>query len=329
MTVPRIRSTSGPLTVQFTSDGSVVYGGFALQVNCERAPLCRTVTDVEVSHIAGASAFVSWSLVGMTADPSGFVVTLNNRTDSTAGPVTFETTDNYYFLSGLEEGTEYSVSVASICGTDTLRGDTLDFTTRCLVGGTTIASGTGTSQTTGVPVNSSWGNTFCQSIYTVADLNAMGLSAGPINGITYTWSSAGSYNKDIVIFMGQTTNSVFSSFSPLTGSMTQVYSGTRTTADVGTIEYYFTTPFVWDGVSNIVVSSFVNQPSGVSHSSSGFYGYSTNCGSTRTIYGYKDGTAYTMSNLTTNSSTSTSSYRPNIQFIKPCDTTATCKGKDG
>ena len=324
MTVPRIRSTSGPLTVQFTSDGSVVYGGFALQVNCERAPLCRTVTDVEVSHIAGASAFVSWSLVGLTADPSGFVVTLNNRTDSTAGPVTFETTDNYYFLSGLEEGTEYSVSVASICGTDTLRGDTLDFTTRCLVGGTTIASGTGTSQTTGVPVNSSWGNTFCQSIYTVADLNAMGLSAGPINGITYTWSSAGSYNKDIVIFMGQTTNSVFSSFSPLTGSMTQVYSGTRTTADVGTIEYYFTTPFVWDGVSNIVVSSFVNQPSGVSHSSSGFYGYSTNCGSTRTIYGYKDGTAYTMSNLTTNSSTSTSSYRPNIQFIKPCDTTATC-----
>ena len=59
----------------------------------------------------------------------------------------------------------------------------------------------------------------------------------------------------------------FSSYAPLTGSMTQVYSGPRTTADVGTIEYYFTTPFVWDGVSNIVLSSFVNHPAGVSHSS--------------------------------------------------------------
>ena len=65
----------------------------------------------------------------------------------------------------------------------------------------------------------------------------MGLTPGPINGITYTWSSAGSYNKDLVIFLGTTANSTFSSFSPLTGSMTQVYSGQRTTSDVGTIEY--------------------------------------------------------------------------------------------
>lgn len=323
-TVPSIRSNSGPLTIQFTSDISVVNSGFALNVSCVRAPLCRTIADVEVTNIAGSSALLSWSLIGNTTMPSGFVVTLVNNSDPTAAPVTDFTTDPYYFFSGLAEMTSYTANVRSICGTDTIEGDTVSFSTRCLVGGTTNPSGTGTLQTSGIPVYSGWGNSFCQSIYTAAELTAMGLTAGPINGVTYTWSTAGSYDKEIVIFMGQTSNSTFSSYAPLTGSMTQVYSGPRTTADVGTIEYYFTTPFVWDGVSNIVLSSFINQPAGASHVSSGFYGYSTSCGYTRSIYSYKDGTAFTMSNLNTYSNSSTSTSRPNVQFIKPCDTTATC-----
>lgn len=323
-TVPSIRSNSGPLTIQFTSDGSVVNSGFALHVSCGRAPLCRTIDEVEVTHIAGASALMSWTLRGSTAQPSGYVVTLINENDPTATPDTYFTTDEYYFFTGLDEMTAYTATVSSICGTDTVEGDTVQFSTRCLVGGTTNPSGTGTLQTSGIPVYSGWGNSFCQSIYTAAELTAMGLTAGPINGVTYTWSTAGSYDKEIVIFMGQTSNSTFSSYAPLTGSMTQVYSGPRTTADVGTIEYYFTTPFVWDGVSNIVLSSFINQPAGASHVSSGFYGYSTSCGYTRSIYSYKDGTAFTMSNLNTYNGSSTSTNRPNVQFIKPCDTTAIC-----
>ena len=323
-TVPRIQSNSGALTIRFTSDGSVLNSGFELNVSCVRAPLCRTIDQVEVTNLAGASALMSWTLRGLTAMPTGYVVTLINQSDPSVAPLTDFTTDQYYFFSGLTEMTSYRAIVASLCGTDTVAGDTVDFTTRCLVGGNTDPSGTGTSQITGVPVNSGWGNTFCQSIYTAADLLAMGLSAGDINGITYTWPTAGSYNKEIVIFLGQTSSSSFASYAPLTGSMTQVYSGLRTTADVGTIEYHFTTPFVWDGVSNIVVSSFVNQPSGSSHFSSGFYGYSTNCGTARTIYAYKDNSAFTTSNLSSYSNATTSTYRPNIQFIKACDSNATC-----
>lgn len=323
LTIPSLRSLSGPLTLYFYSDGSVIYGGFEVFVSCERAPRCRSIEEVEVDNVAGASAFVSWTLRGSTSNPAYYILNTYNLDDTAATVITDTTSNLYYMLSGLDPSTNYRVSVSSVCDTDTIAGGSVEFFTRCLVGGVTNPSGTGTSLTSGVPVNTSWGNTFCQSIYTAAELAAMGLTAGPIEGITYTWSTSGSYQKDLTIFLGHTTNSSFASYSPLTGAMTQVYNGLRNTTDVGTIEYHFTTPFVWDGVSNIVVSSFVNQPSGASHTSSGFYGYSTNCGTTRTIYSYRDGSAYTMSSLT-GSSSSTSTFRPNITFIKPCDTTATC-----
>lgn len=323
-TIPRTTSVSGPLTIRFTSDVSVVNSGFMLNVSCERAPLCRTITNTEISHVAGSSALLSWDLVGMTGTPSSYVVQLRNLSNPSEPLFEDNTNDQQYFFTGLTPQTQYKAYVSSVCGDDTIMGDSVEFVTRCLVGGTSASSGDGTSNISGVPVYSGWGNSFCQSIFTAAEMSAMGVVAGPINGITYTWTSAGSYDKELVIFMGHTTNSTFSSFSPLTGSMTQVYQGMRTTSDVGTFEYIFTTPFIWDGVSNVVVSSFVNQPSGASHSSSGFYGGSDNSGATRTIYGYKDNTAYTLSNLTTNNGTNVSPYRPTVSFILPCVDSATC-----
>lgn len=323
LTIPTIRSNEGPVTLYFYSESSVVYAGFEVHVSCEAAPQCRSIHEVEVSNIAGASALVSWEMRGSTDDPAYFIINTYNLDNPSEPALTDTTSSLSYFVTGLTPSTNYRTVVSSVCGDDIILGDSVEYITRCLVGGLTSPSGTGTSQITGVPVCSGWGNTFCQSIFTPAELTAMGLTPGPIQGLTYTWASAGSYQKELTIFLGHTTVNTFSSYAPLTGSMTQVYHGVRNTTDVGTIEYYFTTPFVWDGTSNLVVSSFVNQPSGSSHSSSGFNAYSTNCSATRSIYAYRDGTAYTTSSLT-GSSSSTSAYRPNISFIKPCDTTATC-----
>ena len=92
----------------------------------------------------------------------------------------------------------------------------------------------------------------------------------------------------------------------------------------GWVNYTFTTPFTWDGVSNLVVTIFVNQHGG-SHSSSGFYGYSTQSNATRTIDRYRDGTAYTTSNATSGSGNGTSAYRPSISFSSyDCQQSATC-----
>ena len=323
--IPTIRSSVGPLTIRFQSAASgSVYSGFALNVSCQRAPLCRYVSSVDVDHVAGGSAYFSWEVRGAAPEPSFYQVVLFNDDDPTAVPFTDTTSAHDYFFAHLNSTTNYRATVFSICNGDTVRGDTVSFFTRCRAGGTSEVSGTGTA-TTYLPAYSPWGNTFSQSIYTAAELTAMGLTAGPILGITYNWSTGGSYEKELVIFLGHTTNSTYSSFAPLTGSMTQVYSGIRPTTHVGVTEYYFTTPFVWDGVSNLVLTSFVNQPSGVNHSSSGFYGYSTNIGTTRSIYSYRDNSPYTVAGLTSITNThSTSTYRPNVSFIMPCDTLSTC-----
>ena len=323
--VPLIRSYQGPLTLRFTSTAYTNYGGFALHVVCQRAPLCRYVGSVDVDHVAGGSAFFSWEVVGIAPEPAYYVVKLFNLDDPTAAPFEDTTSAHNYFFSNLDATTHYSATVMSICGTDTIVGDTLTFLTRCYAGGVSNPSGTGTS-TTYLPCYSSWGNTFSQSIYTASELTAMGLSAGPIRGITYHWNSAGSYEKELVVFLGHTTNSTFSTFAPLTGSMTQVYSGIRPTSHVGVVEYTFDTPFFWDGVSNLVLTTFVNQPAGATHYSSGFSGYATNAGSNRSIYCYRDNTAFTVSGISSSMSGnhSTSTYRPNVSFIMPCDSTATC-----
>lgn len=321
--ISNIASLSGPLTLRFTSDGSVQQAGFALTVSCIGAPHCRYANNVEVSHIAGASALLEWDLVGSTAMPSYFIVRVENLSNPML-PAFEDTTSNlFYLLSGLEQMTNYRARVSTYCEDAQVLGDSVEFITRTYTGGTSLPSGTQTLLTSGVPVMSSWGNTFCQSIFTPADLSAMGVTPGPIHGVVYTWASAGSYQKDIVLFMGHTTNTVFTSTSPLTGSMTQVYSGTRNTTDVGPTEYYFTTPFVWDGEHSIVLSSFVNQPSGATHTSSGFNAYSSPTPGNSSLYSYKDNVAYTTSNLTS-SSYYYSANRPNVSFILPVDTLATC-----
>ena len=111
-------------------------------------------------------------------------------------------------------------------------------------------------------------------------------------------------------------------------TLTQVYGPTvrpATSASVGWVYYEFDTPFEWDGGSNIVLSTFMNQ-SGSSQSSSGFYAYSTNSSrSGASVYRYKDSNPFTLTDWNSGNSGSASTYRPSISFIvEPCNATGTC-----
>ena len=100
--------------------------------------------------------------------------------------------------------------------------DSIIFTTQELACGaydpTTLVNatmGTGTSQTSGVPVSSGWGNTLCQSIFYASELAAAGFdTAGAyITDITYNWTANSSYSKVFTIYMNNTTQSTYSSAS--------------------------------------------------------------------------------------------------------------------
>ena len=287
----------------------------------ERISNCSSVNNMHIENVSSTSLAVSWSILSLgtnttvgyevEAVPMGGGATVNTTVSRSPAIVT-----------GLEPNTTYRVRVRALCTNNNYGNwDSVDVTTRCQGFHYSSPSGTGTENVTGVPVNSAWGNTVCQSIYTAAELRSMGMLAGPISSIQYTWTMSNDYDKTFDIYMGATSQSSYSGYATFLTAGTHVYSGNHPIGTNGPIRYALSTPFVWDGVSNLVVTTIMNQPAGAIHYSSGFNGMSTYCNTYRTAYTYRDANAYSWSDLPSLTGNGTS-YRPNI-VMSTCDTNTT------
>lgn len=158
----------------------------------------------------------------------------------------------------------------------------------------TIQLGSGTSTSSYVPNYYLYNYSYSQSIYTAAEMNAQGAST--VASITKIWykptSSVATTNwKDWVIYMGNTTKEGFTSTTDWidVSSMTQVFSGqlpANVTANTW-LEITLTTPFSWDGTSNIVVAVDENTPTYGSSPNWAGYTLAPNAGN-KVIYYYSD-----------------------------------------
>ena len=110
LTVPELISTSGPLTIQFTSDPSVPYAGFMLTVSCINNT-CPAPTGLTVSNVGNTSADVSWTPGG---SESSWIV--EYKTASATTWTTATVTTPAYQITGLTGLTEYMVRVKADCG---------------------------------------------------------------------------------------------------------------------------------------------------------------------------------------------------------------------
>ncbi|MUV02201.1 T9SS type A sorting domain-containing protein [Flavobacterium rakeshii] len=167
------------------------------------------------------------------------------------------------------ETTDFYVSAGSpIADTDATLG----------AGGSTSSSG-GSS-----PYYHGWGGVKTQYIIKASDLQAAGLSAGPINSIAFTITSLGTPTfNNFAVSVGTTTQS--EATTTHVDGLTQVYTNAAQPLTVGVNTYAFTTPFAWDGSSNVVVQ--------VCYSNVNFGGTSStvlydNAGYTGTTYTYAD-----------------------------------------
>ena len=320
-TIPLDTCVSGPITIKWHADASNVNAGFEIFVNCVAAPECSPVDNLTVNTTPTA-ALVTWQ-PGFYGTYSG--ATVEYKVDTvetwTALPAV---TGTYAIITGLDAATSYNLRVTTDCEGFPGGVALANFTTKqfpCEVEDTALSTtgtiGTGTSETSGVPVNSSWGNTMCQSIYLASELTDMGLG-NTITSITYTWTNNSTYAKEFSIYMTNTSATEFTSTSTSswqpTGAAALVYNGPHPTGTSGSVTYQLATPFVWDGSSNICITTTMNQPAGASHSSSGFYGKSTETSPQvyRTMYKYQDSNPIDGSNPAVVSPSSRSYYRPNI-----------------
>ena len=114
-----VLSTTGPLTLKFTSDGSVNKSGFALIAQCVS---CYPPTNITASDVSLDEATISWSGI---ADGYSVCVILSDTTYYT-------TADTFITLSNLTASSSYSVYVSSLCGSDTsAQSQAFHFSTSC------------------------------------------------------------------------------------------------------------------------------------------------------------------------------------------------------
>ena len=120
-------------------------------------------------------------------------------------------------------------------------------------GSATIGAGATTSATYSNPFYSAWSNNHTQHLITAAELTAMGLRAGNITSVGLNVTSAGSLPMiDLSVKIGTTTATAMTAFVSNTGFQT-VYTNASLLPTTGVNTLTFTTPFAWDGTSNIIL----------------------------------------------------------------------------
>ncbi|PKP46190.1 MAG: hypothetical protein CVT95_07335, partial [Bacteroidetes bacterium HGW-Bacteroidetes-12] len=126
----------------------------------------------------------------------------------------------------------------------------------------TIGTGTTTNTTTGYPApygNWFWGARH-QFLILASELNAAGMTAaGPINSLAFNVSAvSGVALQGFTIAMKNTATANLTVFE--TG-LTLVFTPQTYTESTGVNTHTFSTPFMWDGVSNILVETCFNNNS--------------------------------------------------------------------
>jgi PKD repeat protein len=149
----------------------------------------------------------------------------------------------------------------------------------------TIQIAGGQADNVNFPITSSSSFSYSQQIFTAADMIGAGATAaGTITKIRFYLATANSANSTgWTIYLGNTSKTEFTSntdWVPVS-AMSMNYTGNVTfTASGNWMEVTLNTPFLWNGVGNIVVAIYENQP-GNSFSSSQWKVF--NAGSNRGI----------------------------------------------
>ena len=118
--------------------------------------------------------------------------------------------------------------------------------------------GTSTNLTTTTGELTAFGNRrvsyHTQLLYTAAELTASGLTAGNITAVTFNINSLGdaATNANFTVKAGNTSLTAFTAFVATTG-MTTVFPAATYTHAVGANTINFSTPFYWNGTSNIIL----------------------------------------------------------------------------
>ena len=275
------------IQLKFTVDKDVSGNGYFYddvlldEVQVIEAPTCFEPVTLPVTNIVPNSGTINWSAPPAPAPaPANGYEYYYNTTNippvaATAGTIIPGTTAN---LTPLVPGTTYYWWVRSVCSpTDkSLWVAGAPFTPGQIGGGTATHAF--------LPVYSCSGFNYSQQIYTASEISGAVGTNNLITSVKFfvatTAATQANYNQ-WTVYMGNTPQLDFAtttSWVPST-SLTQVYSGTLPAMTAGTwIEIPLSTPFLWDGISNLVIGVDENSTGTSCTANWGSYSAGTNRG---------------------------------------------------
>lgn len=330
--------TSGPIAVTTGSGSATSITDFTVNISPSVNPIVGASSGCVNSSTAAftnATTGGTWGVINgsgsATIDASGVL------TGTTVGTVTVT-----YSISNATCTTVVNkvFTVNNLPGTITIDPVTTTFCPGSIktltVNGATASGnavlGTGTTAPGATahpnPFNAWFGGSKVQILYLKSELEAQGISAGyNINSIVFDFfASVDKTCNDLKIRIGATTDvaTTATAFVSLISPLTTVYSGNYTPVNgaTGPVTFAFSTSYVWDGVSNIIIEVVHNQGNG--GNGSGTRTKTTTTAFNSVWYGTKDNVtpagaasidALTVTDFTTGTSNrGTSTLRPNVIF---------------
>ncbi|MCR4660327.1 MAG: fibronectin type III domain-containing protein [Bacteroidales bacterium] len=301
---------------------------------------CTTPVNLEIAAISSTAAELVWES-GLYGDETEWTVSYARveQYDTTYiidssdfDTVGFETTPvipdvltsvnvssrSYTLVFDQAEATYY-VAVSSSCGT--LASGSIDtfVVAPAYSACATIGDGTATAY---AMTNPGWGNSFSEQIYTVEELNEMGIYAGYIHSFTINLSSDyTAYEKNVTILMGSTDKEAFDNnqdFIAVSDLEQVYYTDDPLIPEAGPLTFEFDDSYFWDGTSNLVVG-FVVRATTNNSSTCYWYPLSHQTDSRMCVLNYRDG-AYAFDNVSNLPDASanfynfSTFYRANITF---------------
>jgi hypothetical protein len=305
-------STNG---VTYTNISGAIYASYTATplvptwyqciVTCANGPTFETSTPVKIDFYGGIASVTNGARCGVGS------VDLEAVANGTG-------TISWYNVptGGASLGTGSPFSTPTISSTTTF------YVAEEVMAPGTVILGTGvtTTSTTGItPYTSYYESERIQYLVRASELTALGLAGGNITSLAFqvTASGPGTYPQlNFNIKMANTADAAFSgAYATPIGSFTTVFTNSSEGAPaVGWKTYTFTTPFVWDGVSNVVIDvCHENDPT----STCSCYSTSSTVAYTNTtfnsVYGKYADNAYAC-NVVPANTISTFTNRPNMAF---------------
>ena len=295
-----VANSSGVATVNFTnaipSSGTL----YVVVTRQQYQPYFGTVT------VGGGGSSTTYYTVSASASPSAGGTVTGAGSYASGSTCTLKATPatGYEFTKWTKNGTQVSTNATysfTVSANATYVANFSEVTTPDPGTTSDVTIGSGTSTNAYIPTYAYYKYSLTEQIYTASEIGG----AGTITAIAFKVSNSKSTTRTVDLYMKHTTKTAFTSKTgwETLSSSDKVYSGSVTFNSSGWTTITLSTPFVYNGTSNLIVGMDDNTGSYVSSSSNSpqFYVYSTSAN--RALRIYSDNTNYTPSSATSYSGT--------------------------